>query len=92
MVAQSDVDLPPGADQRVHIYFTQGSCMTITPVAVPQTVMVKGDAVTASSTTQHTKVRGFVSGPRAFEAVRTSGACQHVRSRRSGVVVSVAVG
>lgn len=52
----SDVDLPDGADQRVRLYFTEGSCMTITPVAVPQTVTVHGSTVTAEPVTQNTQI------------------------------------
>jgi hypothetical protein len=62
LLLQADADLPPGADQRVHVYFTQGSCMTLTPVAVPDVVTVQRGAVQAGSSSsnnssrQHTKV------------------------------------
>jgi hypothetical protein len=55
-VLQSDVDLPAGAADRVHIYFTEGSCMAITPLAAPETVTVQGGTVTPNATKQHTKV------------------------------------
>ena len=55
--AQADVELPPGAADRVHVYFTEGSCMTITPLAAPpETVTVQGDTVTPQGGKQHTKV------------------------------------
>jgi len=53
---QADVELPSGADQRVHVYFTEGSCMTITPVAAPETVTVSGSSVKAASGSQQTQV------------------------------------
>jgi hypothetical protein len=55
-VLQSDVDLPVGAADRVHIYFTEGSCMAITPLVLPETVTVQGGTVTPNTTKQHTKV------------------------------------
>jgi hypothetical protein len=49
------VELPAGADKRVRLYFTEGSCMAITPVAVPEAVTVQGDTVKECAQ-QHTKV------------------------------------
>lgn len=83
-VLQTDVDLPAGAADRVHIYFTEGSCMAITPVAVPETVTVQGDTVTPNTTKQHTKVRSTLAAPRqasltwhAFRATWENSGCSH---------------
>lgn len=66
---QTDVDLPAGADQRVHMFFTSGSCMTLTPVPAPAAVAVQGGSVApgSASSGQQTKVRAC---------------CEHVSCRR----------
>lgn len=51
------MELPAGADQRVRVFFTEGSCMTITPVAVQQAVTVQGSKL-EEGPKQHTKVCG----------------------------------
>eukprot|EP00878_Enallax_costatus_P032022 GHUV01035111.1.p1 GENE.GHUV01035111.1~~GHUV01035111.1.p1 ORF type:complete len:182 (+),score=31.75 GHUV01035111.1:438-983(+) len=65
LLLQSGVepDLPAGADQRVHIHFTSGSCMTMKPLAAPPAAATvrssssTGDAqVVAESSSQHTEV------------------------------------
>lgn len=86
VVLQADADLPPGADQRVHVYFTQGSCMTLTPVAAPEVVTVKQGAVQAdrsssSSSRQHTKVGACC----VHEAAPVCGLCRELRHVRAHV-------